>query len=286
VSRGPRSRRWLLRLLLGLFLLLVVEVVVVATVLVSPGARDAVSANVGRALEAWEGDEELASLPARASARLRDAYEGWIEPLYAVPAVSEATDTFGGCVSCHEDIATERRFGDLYMDHPVHAELGVRCATCHVDVAHPSPPAPEEGVCADCHAEDVQTGGDCTLCHAPGALPHFLLLGAPRDGVVACETCHTPGSLEGATAREHVAVGPFDGSSQEECASCHKPATCDSCHEPGHPADWSTAHAPAVDETGTQACIDCHTGSWCADSCHAVTPTTPLRPRPLPEGAP
>jgi hypothetical protein len=286
MTRRARTQRWLLRLLLGLFLLLVVEVVVVGAVLVSPGARDAVSITVARALDAVHGNEELASLPARANDRLQGAYAGWIEPLYATPTMSETVDTFGGCVSCHEDIATARRFGDLYMDHPVHAELGVRCATCHVEVTHPSPPAPEEGVCVDCHAEDVQTGGDCALCHAPGALPHFLLLGAPRDGMVACETCHTPGSLEGATAREHVVVGAFDGSSSEDCASCHKPATCESCHEPGHPPDWLTAHGGAADDAGTAACIDCHTGSWCADSCHAVTPTSPFEPRPLPEGAP
>jgi hypothetical protein len=130
----------------------------------------------------------------------------------------------------------------------------------------------------------VDEQGSCGLCHPPASLPHFYLLGAPRDGLPDCVMCHPRGSFDTTADERLVDVGAFDGSHRKQCASCHADSACESCHAVAHPSDWLTTHGDDVAYGGPSDCGSCHTGTWCADRCHAVTSTNPLRPRPLPTG--
>jgi hypothetical protein len=126
----------------------------------------------------------------------------------------------------------------------------------------------------------VEDQQQCQTCHPPASLPHFYLLGAPRQGVVQCEVCHPSGSFQ-ERATQPLVSGDFTGSDDATCRACHARTTCESCHQPPHPAGWLDDHGLAAGE-GDTTCYQCHTTTWCADRCHAVTQTNPLVPRPLP----
>jgi hypothetical protein len=166
----------------------------------------------------------------------------------------------------------------LYMNHPAHADEGLRCADCHTDVAHPNPLPPQERICAECHT-DVQTGGDCALCHTPGSLPHYAELGASRGTRVDCDTCHIPGSIGGQGSQHLIEDIPFDGNDHDLCLTCHQERSCDGCHSAQHPSDWIDTHPAGVGPRGPISCSGCHTLVFCADACHAG-----VRPKPLPIG--
>lgn len=277
MTRRKRSRG-LLVLIVSVFILLLAEAAIVVFVFVSPKADEQLTGVAEGIQRVWSGTDEEPGFQDRAADRARDAYEDWILPLYSSPETPPLDPSFTACVECHEDYATQRRFG-VYMNHPLHAELGMACVTCHPTNPHPNPPRPQERVCAECHTEVDEKDG-CGYCHPPASLPHFYYLGAPKGSVTECAVCH-PKNAFVAQHPEPKVTGSFTGIDQDTCLTCHEQTTCASCHAPGHPADWLTTHGQDA-AFGGASCSGCHTVTWCSDRCHAVTTTNPLQPRALP----
>lgn len=277
--RGNRG----LAIVMSLVLLVVLaEGAIVAAVFIWPGAATRLEGVAQSVDRVWSGTEERPGIASKAGDAIEGFYRGWIRPLWASPERAAEPAEFAGCVSCHEDYAEKRRFGSVYMDHPAHAEIGVACADCHRVTAHPNPGSPEESTCAGCHQE-VQEREGCGLCHPPASLPHFSMLGAPKQGPVECKTCHPKTPLPSGRAEPLVDVGSFDGSQRGDCSSCHPRTTCEGCHTPGHPSNWISTHGIEVGRGGSATCDACHTPTWCADRCHAVG-IDGSQPRPLPAG--
>ncbi len=275
-----RTQRKIVVALVAVMVLLVAEGVVVTAVLVSPGAAEGVSRVVENVRETWEGTPDEPGVADRIGDAGKGVYRSWIEPLWTDGPSAKGSDDFARCVSCHPKYATSRRFSTVYMNHPVHAQLGVGCATCHTETAHPRPAIPDETTCQECHIEVTEEGG-CSLCHAPASLPHFYFLGAPHEGTVRCETCH-PRSVFTGTPNQRLVHVKFDGSQQATCLACHTPTTCKACHSVAHPANWVDRHdGLAWDSSST--CTECHTGTWCASRCHPLDSPEDYLPIPLPK---
>ncbi len=278
-ERHRGGRRGLVILVAVVFLLLLAEGALVAAVFVSPSTGERLEGLAASADRLWNGTQRSPGLRDRAARTAREAFEGWIAPLWEPPRTPAPEPGFTACVDCHPDYAKQRRFG-VYMNHPLHAELGVACVDCHPENPHPSPPLPQESVCADCHPE-VQDPEACGTCHPPGSLPHFYLLGAPRDAAVRCDVCHPRGAFDVHATEPLVQHGDLSGRDPETCRSCHTASSCESCHAVGHPAGWLTDHGSEVGYVGPTDCYRCHTSMWCGSMCHTGQPAPQL---PLPTG--
>ncbi len=276
-KRRPRA---LIAVIVVIFALLLLEGMLVAFVFISPTGSQKLSNVVSSVSEAWNGTKDKPGIKTDVASAFHHGYQSWIVPLWSKPQTPNGDPQFTACVGCHQDYGTQRKFS-VYMDHPLHAQLGVSCATCHPENAHPNPPHPQEKVCATCH-DEVNQKSQCSLCHPPASLPHFYLMGAPRQGVVQCDVCHPKNSFGGQATTPQVQLGDFSGVDRSICLSCHQESTCAQCHPSNHPADWATTHGPTVGQDNPTVCYTCHTSTWCADRCHAVTPTNPLVPRPIP----
>lgn len=277
MTKKKRSRS-LVVVISIIFVLLLAEGVLVAFVFVSPSGSKTLSGVVASAYRAWNGTEDEPGIRTDISDAFHRTYEGWITPLWDKPQTPKGSPEFTACVECHKDYAAERKLS-VYMNHPLHAQLGVECATCHTENVHPNPPHPQEKVCAECHTE-VELKDQCGFCHPPASLPHFYLMGAPRQSVVECDVCHPKNSFGGGvpTAKIH---GDFDGADRGTCLSCHPDTTCQRCHGQSHPSNWLAVHGTSAVSLA-QTCTNCHTPTWCAGRCHSTTPTNPFAPRPLP----
>ncbi|MGZ8578153.1 MAG: hypothetical protein ACXWWX_01335 [Actinomycetota bacterium] len=284
MSDQPSDRRRRPR---GLFLLvavivvvLLVEAAIVGAVFVSPTAERKLADVAASADRSWNGSGGEEGLRTRTARAATDVYREWIAPLWQGPEQPVASPEFTACVGCHMDYATQRRF-TVYMNHPLHAEIGLACEACHPSSPHPNPPRPTEAVCADCHSE-VEQRDSCGSCHPPGSLPHFYLLGAPRGAAVRCDVCHPKGAFQTTATEPQIPTSAFTGEDEQACLSCHEDSTCSRCHGEAHPADWLSTHGTGVGRDGATTCILCHTNNWCADRCHAVTQSFPFVPHPLP----
>ena len=271
-----RRRRGLVVLLSVIVVVLLAEAGLVVAVFVPPSAGERLESAATSARRAWGGTEGEPGVRTRSAQAAERWFDAWI---VAPPGVGRRSrrpsPEFTACVDCHEDYATTRRFG-VYMNHPLHAEIGVRCETCHPTNPHPSPAASARGGVRGGHAE-VRQEDQCSYCHPPGSLPHFYQLGAPRDASVRCDVCHPKDAFDAAATEPLIDVGAFGG--QDAGASLLPRRTCESCHDNGHPVGWATTHGAYA--LGAD-CSTCHTVTWCADRRHAVTSVNPLQPKPLP----
>lgn len=279
MSRRRASRR-LVVLITVVMTMILAEVGLVVAVFVSPSTGERLSGAAASVDRAWNGSKREEGIRTKIADAVDHGYRSWIETIWKGPEMQGGPAEFSGCVKCHKDYATRRRFTNVYMNHPLHAQEGVACSTCHVQNQHPDPVRPEERVCETCHAE-VQQAGSCGLCHPPASLPHFYLLGAPRDQVVECSTCHPKQSFSSSASTPLVDPAHFDGSDRTTCVQCHQEQTCRTCHASSHPTDWISTHGGVVGQDPTP-CYACHVGDWCTSRCHAVTPTNPFVPKPLP----
>ena len=278
---GSRRRsRGLVVLVVGIVVVLIAEAALLAAVFISPTAGAKLEQVAVSADRAWSGTDEEPGIRTRSARAARAAYEDWIVPLWTRQEPPPPEPDFTSCVDCHPDYATQQRF-DVYMNHPIHAEIGVECETCHPANPHPNPPRPQEAMCAECHPE-VQDRESCGFCHPPGSLPHFYLLGAPRSSAVRCDVCHPKGAFDLDAAESQVNMSAQTGANQAACLSCHEETTCESCHVPGHPAGWIDDHGLGRGQGEHSNCYTCHTGTWCSDRCHAVTSISAFQPKPLP----
>lgn len=255
MRRGPVL--WLLGIL---GVLLLAEVALVVTVLTSDNGNDSVHDAAVSTRDYLFGTRHSPG----ALERVGDAGSGLVRVFTGESDHAKRGDAkFAGCISCHPDYGTDRRFSATYIDHSQHAELGLTCAKCHVDTAHPNPEPPDEKVCSSCHKE-VKQKGKCELCHPPGSLPHFYQAGLPREGPVACDTCHQ----QGAFAAGNVPLPVVDPANKAMCLTCHEQTKCDSCHGL-HPANWISIHGQSVSQEGAGACSACHDVTSCVTQCHS-----------------
>ncbi len=273
MTRRKRSRA-LVILISTVFILLLAEGVLVAFVFVSPSARKDLGSVAESVERVWSGTENNPGIKTRSARAAREVYDDWVVPLWSGPETPPLDPEFTACVACHRDYATQRKF-TVYMNHPLHAELGVACETCHPQNPHPNPPRPREEMCSDCH-DEVNNKDECGYCHPPASLPHFYALGAPRSSVVDCAVCHPRNTFAGAAPTTQIHSEGLDGSDRDTCLTCHEEANCQQCHALPHPQDWVNLHGSVAVEDAT-ACYACHAGNWCSDRCHA-----PLPPQPLP----
>lgn len=270
------SPRRALLIAFAALVLVLIEGILIVAIFVSPTFRNDVSGTIGRATATWTGTDTTPGLPERAESLISSRYVDWVQPLWKLPAPAPADQDFSSCLECHADYAQKLRFGGLLLNHAEHASLGVTCATCHTDIAHPKPLPPPEDACADCH--DVNDPSLCDTCHTPGSVGHFFRLGYPRPATPDCDTCHLPGSIGG----HHgglIDAAPFNGSDPGACAACHKPEACAACHDVSHPKDWVATHGTSTVRSDQGPCTNCHTIRWCSDACHAGR-KVPLRDLP------
>ncbi len=261
--------------------LLLLEGALVVLTIVSPAARAQIGGFVAGVVSVWSGADGEPGLKSSAIDKTERVVNRWVAPLFSEPLPPEPTGEFAACITCHEDYSRKGRFGGVVLNHRSHAERGLQCGTCHTDTAHPQPLPPAEDTCAECHEE---TTSECQLCHLPGSLSHFSLMGLP-EGFADCNTCHLPGSLAGESdaSGHHLASDlAFDGSDVGDCTTCHSPANCATCHSSDHPDGWVQSHGEQAFQ-GSTACNQCHTSNYCL-KCHASTPTNPFRKKPLPTG--
>ena len=270
---------WLVAVVMAL---LFIEGALVAAVVISPTAREDLTGVSASISNTWTGDDVTPGVAEWVSTGISGTYREWVTPLWSTGAVAVGEPVFSKCVSCHTDYGERRSFNTVYMNHPVHDELGLSCDTCHTDVAHPGPLPPEEKVCAGCHDEVSETG-QCQLCHPPGSLAHFYLMDMPRSGYVDCNTCHLPGLFTSEGDHHLVGETVFDGSVPAECVDCHSATTCQQCHAEEHPDDWPSIHGAGVSHEGKGSCQVCHSGQTCS-ACHSDTATNPFQQKPLPTG--
>ena len=283
MSEQPTRRRrskWLVILITVILLMLLAEAAAVVVVFVSPTASERLEGIAASADRAWNGTEDEPGLRTRTARAAHEAYVDWVVPLWNEPEPPRLAPTFTQCVECHPDYASSRNFG-VYMNHPLHAEIGLECERCHPVNPHPNPPRPTEAMCVGCHAE-VDDDEACGFCHPPGSLPHFYLLGAPKNAAPRCDICHPKGAFDTRGTVALVHTDGFTGQDERTCLSCHPETACSTCHAEAHPTGWASNHGPAVSSTGISDCSSCHTTAWCSDRCHSVTTVNPFEPRPLP----
>ena len=271
-----RRRRGLVVLLSVIVVVLLAEAGLVVAVFVSPSAGERLESAATSARRAWGGTEGEPGVRTRSAQAAERWFDAWIAPLWRGPEEPQAEPEFTACVDCHEDYATTRRFG-VYMNHPLHAEIGVRCETCHPTNPHPSPPRPREAVCEEVTRRSVRRTSAATATRRDRC--RISTSWARRRGAsVRCDVCPKD-AFDAAATEPLIDVGAFGGQDAGACRSCHEDTTCESCHDNGHPVGWATTHGAYA--LGAD-CSTCHTVTWCADRCHAVTSVNPLQPKPLP----
>ncbi|HEY6867903.1 MAG TPA: NapC/NirT family cytochrome c, partial [Candidatus Eisenbacteria bacterium] len=146
------------------------------------------------------------------------------------------------CVTCHNDPARLRHYGDKDLLHQMHVTTHkVDCMTCHLQIEHGRPAtlaagADSAAVAAGGHGEG-QTG--CQTCHGAGHAPQQnLYAGLGGRGVpimpspmyaagVKCEGCHNPALAAPA------ALAAADGASDIHIQRASD-VSCMSCHGPGY----------------------------------------------------
>jgi hypothetical protein len=279
VVRPPAKRKGTrnLAIVIAVVVLLVLaEVGILVVTSVSPTATKTLSVRAQRIRESVVGTETKPGIVERTDTALANFWHESIVPLWTEPTAPEpgTNISFDDCIKCHPDYRKTIRFTHVYIDHNSHTNT--TCSTCHVMNQHPSPARPAEEVCAECH-DQVNEAGKCDYCHPAGTLPHFYLLGAPRDAPIDCAVCH-PDNTIGNNGSRQVHIGDFTGDPNTMCLQCHaddgqeatgQPPGCKSCHQsPGHPVDWIQTHPSAALSIAVR-CAQCHTDTWCAMRCHA-----------------
>lgn len=155
------------------------------------------------------------------------------------------------CTQCH---GTNRKItpaGGIIIDHAVHEEADVTCATCHNRVGHNDEAITQKltdnvkhkdfmkmDACFRCHdlENKRRAGGECKLCHPAG----FDLVPETHDEKGWLPKGHAEAATESLTeygaatveAEELVKEGVAEDVAVpvEYCSTCHKKPFCDACH--------------------------------------------------------
>lgn len=155
------------------------------------------------------------------------------------------------CTQCHalqREITPTR---GIIINHDVHTEEGLTCATCHNRVAHRDDaieitlPGNRKHVdymkmdaCFRCHdLENARrAGGECKLCHTADfeLVPetHAVKGWLPKGHAEAAKESLTEYGAAKVEAEELVKEGVSEevAVAVEYCSTCHKESFCDACH--------------------------------------------------------
>lgn len=232
-------------------------------------------------------------------------------PINADSALSKKVSG-DGCLDCHtpKRIITPRR--TLVMNHNVHIEKGINCATCHNRAGHPTSKGYQTFIsmqgCFRCHglSKTAIAPGRCNACHpknfnlipARGSLSHETGTwlhpdhgkNAEKD-TTPCMMCHQKTFCRGCHGvevphpekfkkEEHGAIG---SKNPEICQKCHRQQDfCNACHHKGYngpPGGWIPTHKLVVSKVGPAYCFTCHGPTFCA-WCHVRGEKQPRTSRP------
>lgn len=211
-------------------------------------------------------------------------------------AVNHAEMGSKQCTQCHSTNRKVSPSRGIIIDHKIHADKNVSCATCHNRVAHN-----ETGLklklagnrahqdfmkmtaCFRCHAlKGGSAPGACSACHPrtfnlkpanhlePGfyqrygaSKGHAKLAIADEERVAELKAEEASAALAG--SKETTPEGPAMRRSSEVgyCETCHDKETfCTACHgtEMPHPKDFIKTHGPQG-KAKAAVCANCHATS-------------------------
>jgi hypothetical protein len=151
---------------------------------------------------------------------------------------------------------------EVRFSHKLHAAGQQACNACHRGIEHNGDARSLARVqmddCTRCHAEHTQyRGEDCALCHREVA------------------TGWVPPNHKSNWTRAHGLVARAKSAlSEERCALCHEPVSCEKCHRAQAPENhtpyWRQRAHGLVAMDDRQNCAACHEPESC-ESCHATT---------------
>jgi nitrate/TMAO reductase-like tetraheme cytochrome c subunit len=170
------------------------------------------------------------------------------------------------CRRCHSNdiLYNPVSKGGIRVQHRHLIEAGFLCIRCHSTQGH--------GDAVPVGSRTYPSMDQCLLCHNN----EFTTDGG-QVATAECDLCHTKRDYGAVPAShddtdwlsDHGSVGILS-----TCSACHvEEDSCSRCHEGvemPHDDAWMSQHGESVDETGRQACGQCHdTTEYCA-TCHQV----------------
>lgn len=212
------------------------------------------------------------------------------------------------CLQCHNlDNREVTPTQGIIIDHAVHTQNDVTCATCHNRVAHPEKDITlvlgdrkhddwmTMDACFRCHSleADAKAPGACAACHpadfdlvppSHDAEGWYARFGTSKAHAAAAkEESETVAEAAAHFAQfepvdEEHAEGPvlMPSSAVDSCTTCHKKSFCADCHglPMPHPAEFATDHG-ADGYARPQVCANCHarnaaeaSGTAFCNACH------------------
>jgi hypothetical protein len=161
---------------------------------------------------------------------------------------------------------------NLKMNHKLHTDKGITCATCHgdlknVQVATRANSLPVMYTCLDCH-NGQKAPDECRVCHfteQSGRMITKFDSGTLMPAGHFRNDAHDDGWLD-----KHAMTAKNDS---QYCANCHSPKYCLDCHNgvvkpfKVHPNNWVLTH-PLHAKTGDPSCTSCHRSQSSCMDCH------------------
>lgn len=244
---------------------------------------------VGCALNVKDGGEEKAAAPQGFSHEVHTKAGSACKSchMFAAKSAKAGMPNEMLCGFCHKTVYDGRPVGELYnmkewmaafkvkrvkyseikMSHKKHLSMGVKCESCHGDIAQSSTVAqrhiPVKGTCFTCHG-DWNTPDKCDACHKE--IRHDI---APPS--------HTKGNFirsHGIVYRDEAAMPDKVAAGKPSCSLCHSNDHCVKCHEEQQPENhtnqWRLAGHGISAGIDRGACATCHKTDFCS-RCHEST---------------
>ena len=162
---------------------------------------------------------------------------------------------------------------NIKMNHKVHVDAGIDCATCHkqtaeVEIATRDNSLPVMGTCLTCH-DGTKASLECVTCHETTSVGRMKVdFGA--QGMLRPSGRYFGDTHDAAFLKDHAALARARG---DYCTNCHSQSFCNDCHSgalrPGrvHPSNWILIH-PTRARGNDMACSSCHRSQTFCTSCH------------------
>jgi Cytochrome c3/Doubled CXXCH motif (Paired_CXXCH_1) len=167
------------------------------------------------------------------------------------------------CLACHQEEGVDKTLGSESLpvtinptqhDLSVHAEEGILCVDCHVEISdYPHPDVKSKSVrdyqlnytetCKECHEEQYDAAHDSV---------HQTAMDEGNENAPLCADCHNP----------HTQTRIIGENSGELTIAARRdiPATCAKCHTEKFDAYKNSVHGSALADGNVDVptCTDCH----------------------------